>query len=499
VYSYNFNGEGSNAVAYTTFDTGSAMEYEIWVETGTWETLYKIPLSVTVYSGTSVAWADNDYSVNKPVTGDGYDAVTDVTFKIDMTAPITTTGAITGGSLTDGTATISSGAISGATSIDGTGDLTVGTITMSGTIDTTGTVDAGEFTEDGSTTLSNDISGSAADLNCSDCIGAAEIADGLGSGEIGDYYVFNSSDSMSGSLGVGTTLGVGGDLTVSGGDIYIYNNNGGILFNDASAYWLRTATNFGLFWNTLNDRLEFYGSGADRAYIDLNDGNMQLDGDLLLFGGEINSIAQTAISMSNDDVSVLGCLNVGSATECTTQGNIEISGNVGIGITDPTEKLYISDGNLFVCSGACPSFGFSGNGNLGVEGDLTVSGGRVTGSNSEYISIGETNNQINFVSNAATRARIDTSGNFGIEGSLYDISGSVLGINDNLDVNGWIQLYGYGATCNAADRGTMKYYSVCPAGTSTKHSYFQICMQTGDSTQAWQTIVHKSWSKSCPI
>ena len=41
---------------------------------------------------------------------------------------INASGAITGGSFTDGSATLSSGTLSGATSIDGSGDLTMGTI-----------------------------------------------------------------------------------------------------------------------------------------------------------------------------------------------------------------------------------------------------------------------------------------------------------------------------------------------------------------------------------
>jgi hypothetical protein len=47
-------------------------------------------------------------------------------------ASLSVDGAVTGGSLTDGTATITAGAASGFTTIDGSGDLTMGTITMSG-------------------------------------------------------------------------------------------------------------------------------------------------------------------------------------------------------------------------------------------------------------------------------------------------------------------------------------------------------------------------------
>jgi hypothetical protein len=111
------------------------------------------------------------------------------------------------------------------------------------------------------------------DLSCTDCVNATEIE---------DIYVFNTSDTMSGSLGVGT------DLTVSGGDLSITNNNGGIDFNDASAYWLKTATNWGIYWDTTNNILAFHGAGTDRANIDLDDGNIQLDGDLTVSGASTN-------------------------------------------------------------------------------------------------------------------------------------------------------------------------------------------------------------------
>ena len=53
---------------------------------------------------------------------------------ISAATTINASGAITGGSFTDGSATLSSVLqhLSGATSIDGSGDLTMGTITMSG-------------------------------------------------------------------------------------------------------------------------------------------------------------------------------------------------------------------------------------------------------------------------------------------------------------------------------------------------------------------------------
>ena len=60
---------------------------------------------------------------------------------------------------------------------------------------------------------------------------------------------------LSGNATTATALTSGnktidGDLTITGGDLSITNNNGGIDFNDTSKYWLKTATNWGQYWNT---------------------------------------------------------------------------------------------------------------------------------------------------------------------------------------------------------------------------------------------------------
>ncbi len=88
------------------------------------------------------------------------------------------------------------------------------------------------------------------------------------------------------TTGGGLTLAA--DLTVNGGDVSINNNNGGVNFNDASAFWLKTATNWGIYWDTGANTIEFTGSGTDRANVDLDNGNVQMDGDLTVSGGDIN-------------------------------------------------------------------------------------------------------------------------------------------------------------------------------------------------------------------
>ena len=97
-------------------------------------------------------------------------------------------------------------------------------------IDITGTLDAASYTEGGTTTLSNDISGSAGDLNCENCIGTTEIT---------DSYVLNSGDTMQGSLTVTGTMEVRA-YDNSGGQTDFGRSSGEIGRRDCSSIELKT-------------------------------------------------------------------------------------------------------------------------------------------------------------------------------------------------------------------------------------------------------------------
>ena len=81
--------------------------------------------------GAGVATLATGSSVGNLTLADG--SITDSSGAISFgDENLSTTGAVTGASLTDGSATLASGSLSGAADIDGSGDLTMGTITMTG-------------------------------------------------------------------------------------------------------------------------------------------------------------------------------------------------------------------------------------------------------------------------------------------------------------------------------------------------------------------------------
>lgn len=62
---------------------------------------------------------------------------------------------------------------------------------------------------------------------------------------------------------------------------------GTIDFNDVSQYWLKTATNWGIYWDTTANTIEFHGAGTDRWSVDLDNGNQSMAGDLTVSGNQI--------------------------------------------------------------------------------------------------------------------------------------------------------------------------------------------------------------------
>lgn len=84
----------------------------------------------------------------------------------------------------------------------------------------------------------------------------------------------NSLNSIYGNMGTSGNLRakqINADNIGSGTTVFA---NQGFEYLDTNQYILRTATNWGLYWDTTNNRFDFNGAGTTRAWIDLDTGEI---------------------------------------------------------------------------------------------------------------------------------------------------------------------------------------------------------------------------------
>ena len=145
---------------------------------------------------------------------------------------------------------------------------------------------------------------------------------------------------------------------------------------------------------------------------------------------------------------------------------IKSNGNVGIGTTNPGDKLVVQG---------------DGDGILVRSNDFTLS---------RIIPRGQTSTNwdkaLFSLYNAATEnVRIDTAGSSWFNGGSVGIG--TTSPSSKLQVNGGVQLAFDGSTPSLAKVGTFRYRK------SGNNTYVDMCMQTGASTYAWVNIVTNSW------
>ena len=129
----------------------------------------------------------------------------------------------------------------------------------------------------------------ASDLSCTDCIGTTEIA---------DSYVYNTSDTMSGTLTVGSTLTVNGAITSPEGTL-----------RDDAGGWMRTYGATGWYSQS-------YGGGwymTDTTYI-RNYGSKQV-------------LLSNVLHMNSNKITNLGTPTV--STDAATKGDVDQSAGGG--------------------------------------------------------------------------------------------------------------------------------------------------------------------------
>jgi hypothetical protein len=150
----------------------------------------------------------------------------------------------------------------------------------------------------------------------------------------------------------------------------------------------------------------------------------------------------------------------------TTTMILDSNNRVGIGTTNPQEKLHVSG---------------SSNVRLEVEAtDSTVAALKITNTAGSYASFVNASGDLSVYDYNAndTRTTLLANGNFGI---------GTTGPRSKLHVVGGVKLGNDTDSPSSAKAGTFRYY------TSGNNSYVDMCMRTGASTYAWVNIVTNSW------
>ena len=298
----------------------------------------------------------------------------------------TTTGAVTGGSLTDGTATLSSGALSGATTITASGNVTAGrfkdgtmeiasgsmtgavNLTASGVISFGTLTDSGEsiavtkFVDESDGIGSNDndtsIPTSAAVKNYVDTNITAQDLDVAGDGGTGAVDLDSQSLTIAGGTGL-TSAASGQTVTLTLDNTAVSAGS----YGGATAVPVITVDAQGRITAASNTSITTsFNIDADSGTEDTVNG-----GEKLTISGTSNEI-ETAVT--NNTITV-GLVNAPTVSGNITAGNLVTAG----AITDGAATL--SDGTL--TGGVAATFSGSVQGGTLTDGTLSASSGAITG------------------------------------------------------------------------------------------------------------------------
>lgn len=294
----------------------------------------------------------------------------------------------------------------------------------------------------------------------------------------------------SGNVGIGTTS-PSTKLHVSGGEIRIDDTKrlqfgaGGVAINNDAAgrmysnaplgyYWqaassykmvLLSSGNLGIGTTIPGSKLTVNGSTNLGGNVEVSDG---LGGDkTLTLNANIGHFSIGDIDGLGDQAFISGdSSSISISTNQITTLHCDSNNRVGIGTTNPQEKLHVSG---------------SSNVRLEVEAtDSTVAALKITNTAGSYASFVNASGDLSVYDYNAndTRTTLLANGNFGI---------GTTSPQSRLQVNGGIQLANDTASPSASKVGTFRYR------TSGNNSYVDMCMQTGASTYAWVNIVTNSW------
>jgi len=436
-----FFGWDNDANAFV-FLTGATNSSEVFSGTAGAATFGAI--TGTTITGTGTA------TLNDAAIGGGYGS-TGVTISaagvIQANGAITSDGAITGGSLTDGTATLSSGALSGATTgafssnvtvggtLGVTGESTLASATVSDLTDnriviagTSGALeDSANLTFDGTTFEVGGGYGAtgldiAMDGNVS--TNGTITADGtITGGSLTDGTATLSSGALSGAttgafssnVTVGGTLGVTGESTLASATVSDLTDNRIVIAGASGA--LEDDANLTFDGTTFEVGGGYGATGLDIAM----DGNISTNGTLTVDGtSTLGVVNASGLASLDGGIDVDGAFTVADSTGNVSTTGTLTAGNTDVGTLDAS-GLASLDGGIDV-DGAFTVANTSGNvstsGTLGVTGTSTL--GVINASGLASLDAGID------VDGAFTVA--DTTGNVSTSGTLGVTGTSTLGV-----------------------------------------------------------------------
>jgi len=432
-------------------------------------------------------------TINDATVGGGYGS-TGVTISaagvIQANGAITSDGAVTGGSLTDGTATISSGAISGVTTISTSSTATINdatfgggygstgaTISSGGVIQTDGNITSdatvtGATVTDGTFSVS---SGAITGVTTISTSGTATINDLTVGGGYGSTGVTVSAAGVIQANGAITSDGAitGGSLTdgtatlssgaLSGATTGAFSSNvtvGGTLGVTGEST-LASATVSDL----TNNRIVIAGSSGALE----DDANLTFDGTTFEVGGGYGATG----------------LDIAMNGNVSTNGTIDADGAItGGSLTDGTATF--SSGALSGATTGAFSSNVTVGGTLGVTGESTLASATVSDLTDNRIVI------------AGSSGALEDDANLTFDGTTFEVGGGYgstgldIAMNGNVSTNGTITSDG-AVTGGSLTDGTATISSGALSGATTGAFSSNVTVGgtlgvTGESTLASATV-----------
>jgi hypothetical protein len=288
---------------------------------------------------------------------------------------VTASGAVEGGSLTDGTATLSSGALSGATTVtasgavtggsltDGTATLSSGALSGATTVTASGAVTGGSLTDGTATLASGSLTG-AVNLTASGTItdGAASISAGNITGVV--------NATASGTVQFGSLSD--GAISVTG---FVDEDN---MASD-SAVLIPTQQSVKAYVDASvgGTDLDFQGDSGGALSIDLDSEVLDIAG-----GTNITTVGSGNELTVNLDATLAGLTSVTSTT--ITDGTATLTGGALSGVTTIATSGDVTVGGNLTVSGSTTSVNST---NTTIEDTLLVLQSGLTGANPNDIGL----------------------------------------------------------------------------------------------------------------